>query len=609
MVKLALFFIFFNTLSAQADDIGNLLSSIENAGQVNCEEMTFEELAEHCLREVCGPPGIKTSNLTGKNIDRFLTPQQQSELKQMESTVGKIFDNRHNEVKGVIAEAQKRNQGNKLQDTSKWTDEDYNNFTEVFWKYLSQEIDTSKPLKQRSSFTYPNTKNLDPVILAGIKEFAERFNKNVQDDPAFAFNAGLLDLNELKTAVKEKAQLFQKQLAEKKGKANFDFTKFKTQIDVNEDTEEIIKQYKQMDDIAFDSGIYLTDPDSYCGDKCKLGIRQFVKKMDMKTIFHNLNESLKYNDKQDAIAECKGNFVRVNQQNHSEDKFKQIWPKVKEGFYQNVIPKFSSHSQGLIKNYLENGVHFYFDNPTRETLPDLSEESNKVESAPAGQKSNASLLVNIIDRHFEADINLYSANISVCDSSKSAHQIWDSYLSKEANLGYSVYKPHYLDENKDNIAVSPFSCEHHGEGAGIVAHELGHAMSMVMRRPDMSESSLANYQQLRSCTNKNWDNAGTTSAPYFPGDHQFSEEDTADMISYMAINDGKTFYACGFVDSNETESSYANFEPFTYPDDSHSPSLIRLLRELEYKRTKDAPATCQAIMKKHNDKIGDKKCF
>lgn len=596
------------TINAQADSIEKLLTTVETAGQINCEEMTFEELAEHCLREVCGPPGIKTSNLTAKNINRFLTLEQQAELKKMEGSVGKIFDVRQNEVQGVITEAQKRNQNNKLQDTSKWTDEDYNKFTEVFWKYLSQEIDTNKPLKQRSSFTYPNTQNLDPVVLAGIKEFAERLNSNIQDDPASGYNAGLLDLEELKNEVKVKAQLFQKKLAEKKVQTKFNFNKLKTQIDANEDAEEIIKQYKQMDDVAFNSGIYLTNPDSYCGDKCKLGIKQFVKKMDMKTIFHNLNESLQYNDKQDAIAQCKGNFIRVNQQNQSEDKFKQIWPKVKEGFYQNVIPKFSAHSQGLIKNYLENDIHFYFDNPTHETLPDLSADVNNVVK-PAAGKSNATLLTEIVDRHFEPDINLYSANISVCDSSRNAHQIWDSYLPKEANIGYSVYKPHYLDENKDNVAVSPFSCEHEREGAGIVAHELGHAMSMVMRRPDMSESSLANYKQLRNCSNKNWDNASPDSEPYFPGDHQFSEEDAADIVSYMAINDGKTFYACGFVDSDEKESSYANLEPVTYPDDSHSPSLIRLLRELEYKRTKDAPATCQAIMKKHHDKIGDKKCF
>ena len=147
------------------------------------------------------------------------------------------------------------------------------------------------------------------------------------------------------------------------------------------------------------------------------------------------------------------------------------------------------------------------------------------------------------------------------------------------------------------------------EGEGIVAHELGHAMSMVMRRPGMSESSLANYQQIRTCTNRNWKNIDKISDGYFAGDHQFSEEDTADMVSYMAINDGKTLYACGFVDSNDKEDAYTDYEPTIYPDDSHSPSLIRIMRELEYKRTKNAPETCQAIMKKHNDKIGDKRCF
>ena len=626
MGKFVIFILMLSALSSHADDsinnlldsisskengedsINGLLTSIEKAGQIDCQEMTFEEQAEHCLREVCGKPGEKASNLTAKNLNKFLAPNQINELKQMENKVGAIFDRRKKEAGSLIQELEKRS--NKLKDTSNWSDIEYSSFSNVFWKYIEWERDSSLPLDQRSKMKLVNTDNLDPSIIEGIKEFGKNFNKAVYDDPIYAFKSDIMDFDELKDGIQKKALLFKNKLAANSSKVSFNFDQFNSKIQDATDADEVTKYFKEMDELAQNSGIQLVNTDSYCKEKCKAGVNQFLKKIDMKDTIERLKESLSFNEKEDAVARCKANFIKVNQQNKSDENFKEIWPKVKEGYMKNVLPRFSSHSQGLIRDYLDNGINFYFENPTSATFPDLSEMMQNTSANPNHSNvSNADLLAEMIDQNFQPDINIYTVDITVCDSSRSVHQIWDSYLPQESNLPFNAFTPTYLESSKDNVAVSPYSCEHDKEGAGIIAHELGHALSMVMRREGMSQSSRADYQKIRSCSSRSWKNPNKISEPYFPGDHQFSEEDAADVFSYMAINDNQTLYACGFVSVSDNQESYTNFEPIIYEDDSHSPDLVRVLRELEYKRTKSAPETCQAIMKKHKDKMGDKKCF
>ncbi|MFA5584216.1 MAG: hypothetical protein WDA09_08370 [Bacteriovoracaceae bacterium] len=584
-----------------AAPLSELINKLQT-NELNCEEMTHDELAEHCAREVCGPPASKTSRLTANNIDKFLTSEQQQEFKEIESDVAAVFNKKKQDLQKMIDELERRKADPKLNDTAQWDEYDYSYFSNNFWKYIKWEIDSSKPLKERNILLIDES-TVDPELLPGIKEFSEEFNKSLYDDPLYAYETGVFDFGDLKNAIKEKIEKLKTELSSQKVKVNFDFSQFEKELNNIEDQEGVALHFQKLENLANENGVVLIPKASYCKDNCKKAINHFVNKMDIDSIISNLKTSLNNTDLKDTLAECKANFISTNLQNNLSDNFEKIWPEVKSGFINNVIPRFSSHSQGMMKDYLDNGVHFYFENPTYKEFPNLKEQMSK-KSTNFNDRSNGYFLGDLTQQFYDKDINIFYSDIEVCDPYSSPTLIWDSYLSSENNLPF-FQRPFY-DSQKDNISVSPYTCEHHREGSGILAHELGHAISNLMNREGMSTESLQDYRKIRSCASSQWDIAAPAERPYHPGDKQFTEEDSADIISYLAVNDGKSLYACGFLDVNPEETNYVNFD--TDPWGNHSPGLIRLMREMSYKRS-SIPQTCSALMQRHQDKLGDKKCF
>lgn len=589
--------------SFASESLNQLIKKLESSDEIRCEEMTHDELAEHCVREVCGPPGNRTSRLTAKNLDKFLTAEQQKELKNLEAEVTDIFKRKKQELEQLVSELEKRSKDPNFKNTNNWDKYQYQDFANLFWKYIKWDIDASKPKNERSQVSV--IESAPPALVPGIKEFAENFRKTTYDDPLYAYEAGIYNEEELKEVILEKAKKLQTELSSIKKTDSFDLQKFSKELSNLSDTEEISSHLQKIEDLASDNGIVITSNELYCQDQCQKAINQFVKNTDFNTEIENLKVGIKYLDEKDKLAECKANFVIVNQQNNHTQNFEKMWPEVKAAYHKNVLPRFSEHSRKMMSDYLDNGIHFYFENPTYETFPDLKEMKEKLtkNQSPVDKKRNALLITDLYSR-LDPDINIITADIEICNTSAYHSSIWDSYLAKE-NILPMYSKPYYV-AGKDNISVSPYTCEHHREGSGILAHELGHAMSKLMTRDGMSESSLKEYQTIRRCASSQWDISTPAERPYHPDDKQFTEEDAADIISYMAINDGKTVTACGFMDVDPSESSYADFS--TDPWGSHSPALVRLLREVSYKK-KEIPKTCGALMARNQDKMGDEKCF
>lgn len=579
------------------DPLGELIDQLDSVDSVRCEEMSREQLADHCTREVCGPPGRKTTRLTAKNIHKFLTPEQMQDLKKIETDVANLFKKKEQKIKEMIGELEKRQNDPNFKNTDQWEDHQYANFANFFWGYIDWDIDASRPLRQRGLITVDSS--APDYLIEGINEYAEEFRKSVYNDPLYAYDSGIYNEEELKDAILEKAEKLKKELP------SFDINQYKKELIGLSDKEEIASHLAKIESLANDSGIVITPVSFYCLEKCKSSINKFIKNFDVTDTINNLKMTLATLDAKDKIAQCKSNYISVNQQNNLSENFQKIWPEVKSAYEKNVLPRFSEHSRKMMQDYLNNGIHFYFDNPTYDQFPDLNkmmDETTK-DKEPLAKKKNPDVLSDLIGNYFDHELGTVVSDIKICETSYPS-LIWDSYLAKESILPFS---PSYLDKNKDNISVSPFSCEHHREGAGVVAHELGHAMSVLMSRPGMSESSLQGYRSIRSCATAQWDVNDKTERIYHPNDKLFTEEDTADILSYMAVNDGKSLYACGFLSTDDEENEYNDFttEPW---GDNHSPSFIRLLREISYKRS-SIPDSCKQIMAKNQDKLGDKKCF
>ena len=95
-----------------------------------------------------------------------------------------------------------------------------------------------------------------------------------------------------------------------------------------------------------------------------------------------------------------------------------------------------------------------------------------------------------------------------------------------------------LDPEKDTIRVSMFSCTQHSHGKGILAHELGHALSWLFFKYRLSKPSYGKFMELRKCANTLYKKDKSDRKPALlvhEGDHYRTEEDTADLISFLAI--------------------------------------------------------------------------
>lgn len=607
MKKYSILTFFFCYSSYATDALGDLVKKLSTVDEVNCEEMTSEELAQNCAREVCGPPGSKTSRLTAKNFNKFMTPQQLQELEKIDADVSQIVKKEKQNLQEVINELKKRKADPKFKSTADWDEYDYSNASGFLWKYISWEVDGAKPLKQRSLMIIKDS--APDYLLPGIEEIAKNFNSYLYNDPVYAYKSGIMNVNELKTAIVEKANKLKDHLASKNRQASFDLNKFTRDLTRLNNPDQIENHFKSIEDLGNKNGIDLVSRDLYCQKQCQKSIKEFVSKANIDTIINNLTTSLESIDEKDKIAECKASYISINQQNNLTKNFDKIWPAVKEGYKKNVLPRFSSHSRKVMDDYLDNGLHFYFENPTNESFPDLKEmlkeDKNKIKPQ---KKNNSNLLSDLTADYYDSDINLFWGDKSICERYVVPSRIWDSFLAKE-NIGpnLAAQRPFY-NHRKDNISVSPFTCEHHREGSGILAHELGHAISHLMNKKDMSSSSLQDYRKIRSCASDQWDIKGPSKYNDHPGDKQFTEEDSADILSYMAINDGQSLYACGFLGSDIMESEYTSLDTEPWEGATHTPSLIRLMREMTYKKSK-IPKSCDVLISRHQDKMGDKKCF
>lgn len=585
------------------DSLSTLINKLNGVGEIACEEMTHQELAEQCLREVCGPPGGVASNVTAKNINKFLTPEQIKEFETIEAQVKSISQQRKKDYQAFINEFQKRVRDPQFSNSSNWDENDYNYFSQFFWKYIDWQVDGTKPLAQRSQLIVDES-NLDLQLLAGVREFADLFNKNLLNDPLYSYEMGLTSFEELKEGIRKKSQQVQKKLA---FKVKYDFSDYYTQIENGQNANDIITHFQTLNRVAQNYGIEVIENLSNCQNQCQRSINQFLKKLNPQEILSSLQNSLNQTDDEDLIAECKANFIMAKQENDLQENFQRIWPEVKKGFQQNVFPKFSSHSQQLMRNYLENDLHFYFDKPLTQDFPNLNSLLHSTPQSTALQNSPDSFILgDLMNKHFDHEMSSYQSPIRICQTTSTPTLIWDNFMSKEALAKAPSYQKSFHHLQKDNIAVSPFTCEHQKEGAGILAHELGHALSHLMSRGNMSSQSLAGYQKLRSCASAQWDLSAPARILKYPGDKQFTEEDTADIMSYMAVNDGKSIFSCGFIAVNQDETNYTDDN--TEPWGEHSPSLIRVLREISYKHS-SPPTSCSYLMKGQQDKLGDIKCF
>jgi len=168
-----------------------------------------------------------------------------------------------------------------------------------------------------------------------------------------------------------------------------------------------------------------------------------------------------------------------------------------------------------------------------------------------------------------------------------------------------------LNEAKDNIAVSKFSCTHPTQGKSVAAHELGHAISYAFYEKKLSPESYEEFKKLRACADSHHKQK-ITKAPnpilHHPGDSLRTEEDTADLIAYRTFPDTANIFECALLETSGDGSFYKDLSLENKETrDTHSSSLFRVIMEFVHKKKK-VPESCLAVMKE-DPKFGYEPCF
>lgn len=322
------------------------------------------------------------------------------------------------------------------------------------------------------------------------------------------------------------------------------------------------------------------------------------------------NELNAPNSRKQAINGCKAGLISAEIQAADEKKTREVYLEALKSIKLNYVSKFSAHSKGLLENYLTTIV-------TKASPLDTSGQKKanvdafKVKATKyVSEKGSAlkdsevaNIAIDLINNPAEIET---SAPAQPCNNY--GVSIWDLFLSAkklETILGNSN-----MLQGKDHIYISPFVCQHSDHGKQVLAHEIGHALNSFFQYNTVSESSAKNFKDLRACATDQYKTYQSPLVPdlSLPGDTLLTEEDHADLISYMAIGD-KNIYSCSFlIPSTTDKTSYTNLDFKNIPLDSHSNSFTRVIFEAINKKI-NLPPSCQNLIKEVKPEMRFNRCI
>ncbi len=332
-----------------------------------------------------------------------------------------------------------------------------------------------------------------------------------------------------------------------------------------------------------------------CGEECKQIVREelalFQKGVaNMATISEETDDST-------FLNECKSNFIEHSSAMKYTQTFRENLPQYKEKIIETGFARYSLQSRQQFENYMQNTLQI--------DMPRMSIEKEFIDNMNSTSSSLTSSFGSYVSfNDLRRSISDPKIN-QICPVNSGLQGLSDVYRH---------------DQHKINLSFT--SCALHNHGKGILAHEIGHAISSLFRPENkevkMSERSYSQYQELRACATKRYKRK--TLNPTVPESRAWShkndrlrtEEDTADLFSHMVFQDDPTHYQCALLgtSTNKDGIRYIGLDVLYKSEiaDPHSTPVFRVLMEAIHKRKKLSSA-CQKIVRKYKNKINFTPCF
>lgn len=318
----------------------------------------------------------------------------------------------------------------------------------------------------------------------------------------------------------------------------------------------------------------------------------------------SIDEFLKKNNDStfinDLVTRCLSNYIQISVEQDKINQFKKLLPEVKETYLNRGMEQFSKKSRKRFKEYLDNELQFVFDHDQMRTAKQLLKDSDIIDKKDLEQQ-----VLNDISRNRESPefFNPFP-RIPIC-SSFNDDKFEDAFLMAVESYSYDEEES---EKRKDKITLSMSTCRFHRAGKFVVAHEIGHALSLAFSKGKLSQSSLKEYREIRGCASSASPHKGAPYLNMHPGDIETTEEDTADLFAFKAMRGEEEAAMCNLLSSNGNKYLHGEEELQLTPleKESHSAPLVRLIRQAIYQMEK-IPPVCEPVVKEYRSVYKDNK--
>lgn len=590
----------------------NINSKIENdCNPSKGNEIKSEnDLFQSCVVSLCGPANeVETAFITDKNFMKNLTPELKNKIESFNPLIA--------EMKNVLIEQNKKivsdfeNNFNNFE--SKDLDEEMRfRLTDKFYiSNLEILIDPNKDIKDRVQILVNAPEDWAPAEKNDLAKFAEDYKKYLLNNPDEYIAKNIYTPEEVNVLAKKRLNDFLNYYY--KNKKQFQ----KAQVNyIEKEISELSKNFisgplelndrvQKLENVAYgkiELPVHQFHDFPVCNEsKCMELMRRMIKDPLIKNkmqVYGNKLKDKKFLNKIENT--CKSQLTANVMDSVDNEILNKNFINAKNALIKNVLLKFSKESSEKIINYInkkltinqkkEKSNEYVFDNFKQAILKFNKNSMNTLNSAKT--------ILSIIEEDL-GEIPLIVN--SPCS---------DTFYSQNSIVNHIDNKNFKGPSSPSTISLSNFACSNDYLGNSLIAHELGHVLNYIFVKEKISFNSGKIYQSLRDCASSIYSEK-SFGKDYLARstDKRTTEEDTADLISFMAYPQNEKLYTCSQIPPSFDEFHYAGLKMIDEQEmDSHSEMLFRLLNEAINKSV-TLGSSCKKVLENYKKIVDIKKCI
>ena len=326
-------------------------------------------------------------------------------------------------------------------------------------------------------------------------------------------------------------------------------------------------------------------------EDCRNAVREVLGQYDFRNMLHQLQESTRDQEKHTSwqLSNCRAKFTEARLDQPDHQLISRAMEQAKQKISENVLGLYSTESGNIFRRFMDEELSF-----AREERHDPQQsEIDFIKMNHSSKKNNPlmpyesfptnDLIYRLFAYNKNGEANPFKGS-NVC-------YMADTHSTSSYDGGFS----------HGNIfikLVNPFTSGLPDDyGDFLVAHEIGHALSEFFLQGRMSSQSFDQYKLLRGCANRNHvgQSLSIMDNVYHSGDLFHTEEDTADLIGFLATQDSDTLELCPAIQPTPDGLSYTDTGLGFHHDSKRNrpPLMLRLIRQAVHNKKTKLPESCR----------------